>query len=351
MDLLDLAKEAGLSPLKVAQTNGGEYICACPKCGDGGKGKKSDRFHVWPNQKAKNCMGHYWCRQCGIKGDSIQFCRNLLGLNYADACSRLKVQMTLSPREWVTDLARPQKTFKKAVIPNNTWQSKASVFVEWCHELIWKYPAVIASLKQRGFNEESIRYWKLGYCPETFWRDRSSWGLSEKPNADGLIAKLWLPQGIVIPTLLDGNVTKIKIRRPDPHKQQEKKFQKYVVVSGSMEVPAVYGDLSKPILIMESELDAMLTFKAIDEICCVIALGGAQKKPDLELHQHLQRASRILLALDFDEGGMKGNLFWRSIYPQLLFWPVPEGKGPGDAMKLGLDLRLWVEAGLKATKL
>ena len=31
MDLLDLAKEAGLSPLKVAQTNGGEYICACPQ--------------------------------------------------------------------------------------------------------------------------------------------------------------------------------------------------------------------------------------------------------------------------------------------------------------------------------
>ncbi|MCE5318225.1 MAG: hypothetical protein LLG04_12800 [Parachlamydia sp.] len=196
-----------------------------------------------------------------------------------------------------------------------------------------------------------LRYWKLGYCPETFWRDRSSWGLSEKPNARGLIAKLWLPQGIVIPTLLDGNVTKIKIRRPDPHKQQEKKFQKYVVVSGSMEFPTVYGDLSKPILIMESELDAMLTFKAINEICCVIALGGAQKKPDLELHQHLKQSPRILLALDFDEGGMKGNLFWRSIYPQLLFWPVPEGKGPGDAIKLGLDLRRWIEAGLKAIKL
>jgi hypothetical protein len=82
-------------------------------------------------------------------------------------------------------------------------------------------------------------------------------------------------------------VTKIKILRPDPHKQQEKKLQKYAVVSGSMEAPVVYGDLSKPVLIMESELDAMLTFKAIDEICCVIALGGAQKKPDLELHSIL----------------------------------------------------------------
>jgi DNA primase len=144
---------------------------------------------------------------------------------------------------------------------------------------------------------------------------------------------------------------KIKIRRPDPHTPQQKKFQKYVVVSGSMEVPAVYGDLAKPILIMESELDAMLTFKAVEGICCVIALGGAQKKPDLELHQHLTQSPRILLALDFDEGGMKGNIFWRSIYPQLLFWPVPEGKGPGDALKLGINLRLWVEAGLKAIKL
>jgi len=258
--------------------------------------------------------------------------------------------MTLSPREWVTDLARPQKTFKKAVAPNGIWLSRASVFVEWFHELIWRYPAVIASLKQRGFDEESIRSSKLGYCPETFWRDRSSWGLSEKPNASGLISKLWLPQGIVIPTLSDGKVIKIKIRRPDPLTQQDKKFQKYAVVSGSMEAPAVYGDLSKPVLSMESELDAILTFKAIDGICCVAALGGAQKKPDLELHHHLQHSPRILLVLDFDEGGMKGNLFWRSIYPQLLFWPVPEGKGPGDAIKLGLDLRRWVEAGLNTVK-
>jgi len=103
-------------------------------------------------------------------------------------------------------------------------------------------------------------------------------------------------------------------------------------------------------LIMESKLDAMLTFKGIDGIYCVVALGGAQKKPDLELHQYLQRSSRILLAPDFDEGGMKGNLFWRSIYPQLIFWPVPEGKGPGDAIKLGLDIRRWVEAGLNTVK-
>jgi hypothetical protein len=35
-------------------------------------------------------------------------------------------------------------------------------------------------------------------------------GLVREPNVSGLIAKLWLQQGIVIPTLLDGNVTKIK---------------------------------------------------------------------------------------------------------------------------------------------
>jgi hypothetical protein len=88
--------------------------------------------------------------------------------------------MTISPREWETDLARLQKTFKKAVIPNSTWQSKALAFVDWCHELIWKYPVVIASLKERGFDGVSIRYWKLGYCPEIYWRDRSSRGFSDK---------------------------------------------------------------------------------------------------------------------------------------------------------------------------
>jgi len=351
MDLIEIAQEIGILPIRTAQTNGGEFVCSCPKCGDGGKGNKSDRFHIWPNEKAKNCTGRYWCRQCEIKGDAIQFCRDFLGLSYVEACAKLKLQFKYpSQKYWVRDLTIFQRKFEEAPRPNDLWQTKASAFVLWCHDMLWKNPDSLALLKARGFNEEAISRWKLGYSPQTFLRDRSLWGLCDKPGPNDGLAKLWLPKGIVIPTFSDEVIVKLKIRRPDePQNEPSKyKFQKYVVVSGSIDTPVIYGDPMKPILIMESELDAMLTYDIIGDICCVIALGGAQKKPDLKLHQQLRMSLNVLLALDFDEGGMLSNSFWRKTYPQSRIWPVPKGKGPGDAIKLGVDLKKWIKAGLQS---
>ena len=45
--------------------------------------------------------------------------------------------------------------------------------------------------------------------------------------------------------------------------------------------------------------------------------------------------------------GKKAYKFWRDTYPHVQPWPVPRGKSPGDAFKEGVNLRLWIEAGLK----
>lgn len=174
----------------------------------------------------------------------------------------------------------------------------------------------------------------------------------DKLNSKGSLAKLWLPKGIVIPSFLDGNIVKLKIRRTEEiQKKIDPKFQKYIIITGSSNAPIIYGDLDKPILIMESELDAMLTFDVVGNICSVVALGGAQNRPDAMLHQILIRASHILLSLDFDDGGMQANYFWKELYPTLRFWPVPRGKSPGEALKLGVDLKRWVEEGLYTHKI
>lgn len=41
--------------------------------------------------------------------------------------------------------------------------------------------------------------------------------------------------------------------------------------------------------------------------------------------------------------------FWEKTYPAALRWPTPEGKDPGDACKLGVDIREWVAAALPAS--
>ncbi len=53
-----------------------------------------------------------------------------------------------------------------------------------------------------------------------------------------------------------------------------------------------------------------------------------------------------LIAMDFDEAGAKGLSFWLKNYERAKDWPVPAGKDPGDAFALGVDLALWLQAGL-----
>ncbi len=85
MCLLNLIEKVGINPKWVASTNGGEYHSACPKCG----GK--DRFFIQPTKQMKNCVGYYQCRRCGIYGDTIQFCKDMLGIGFKDAVKMIDV--------------------------------------------------------------------------------------------------------------------------------------------------------------------------------------------------------------------------------------------------------------------
>lgn len=118
-------------------------------------------------------------------------------------------------------------------------------------------------------------------------------------------------------------------------------------VSGSSKSPSVYGDRSKPIIIVESELDAILIQQEAANLVCSIALGGVSKKPDIELHRLLKRAPLILLSLDFDDPGKKRYSFWMKQYFNLRAWPAPYGKSPGDYFKtLYNNMSDWLKAGL-----
>jgi len=66
------------------------------------------------------------------------------------------------------------------------------------------------------------------------------------------------------------------------------------------------------------------------------------------MHEWLQRASLILLSLDFDGAGKRRYSFWMSLYPHLRPWPAPSDKSPGDAFrKKKQELRLWIQRGLR----
>lgn len=102
------------------------------------------------------------------------------------------------------------------------------------------------------------------------------------------------------------------------------------------------------VVIVESELDALLLCQEAGEMAVIIALGSVVKRPDQGIHARLKRAKVILNALDFDETGAKEAWgFWVKTYGlNVKRWPVPSGKDPGEAIQAAIDLREWIGAGL-----
>lgn len=335
MNILDLVQELNLSPKHSASTNGGEYKSKCPNCQCG-----TDRFCIWPNQGES---GRYWCRVCGAKGDAIQFCRDFLQMNFQQACKKVNIVPQLR--------IEPQKSKRGAFLPRQgfsthpSWKQLASQFIEYAHESLMREPGIISQLEQRGLTFETIRRFHLGWNQKNLFDHRERWGLSTETKENGSLRRQWLPRGIVIPTFEDSDPVKVKIRRSDW--LIEDTLPKYVEVSGSKQSASIYGDSSKPVIIVESELDAILIQQEAAPLICCLALGGVSKKPDLALHEWLEKAPLILLSLDFDDAGKKHYSFWIKQYPNLRAWPAPYSKSPGDAFQISsLDFARWIKSGL-----
>jgi len=337
MNVLDLAEELNLSPKRIASTHGGEYKSKCPNCQEG-----KDRFCIWPNQ---GTSGRYWCRVCEAKGDALQFCRDFLGMSFHQACKKVNITPHLR--------SAPQKRKIRGFQPHlsalthPSWQQAAKRFIDYSHKNLMNEPSIISQLEKRGLTCEAMKRFHLGWNPKSFFDQRQRWGLSIETKENGSPKRQWLPKGTVIPTFAGNDPIKIKIRRDDWF--AEDSFPKYVEVSGSRPSPSVYGDPSKPIIIVESELDAILIQQEASHLVCCMALGGVSKKPDVEIHELLQRASLILLSLDFDEAGKKHSSFWMSLYPHLHPWPAPCAKSIGDAFQeFSMSISSWIKAGFSA---
>ena len=325
--LIELARSIGLSPKKKSYAKGGEFHSACPSCGG------NDRFIIWPTQ------GRYWCRQCKKSGDVIQFYRDFMGVDFHEACEKVGNTTTTAPIRQ----ACPQP-----VSPSSSWESKGNIFIQTCLRRLLIDPNVLNYVKERGLSLESIQRYSIGWNPVTMFPKREDWGLAKRFE-NGKEKKLWLPSGIIIPTYQEKVLRKIKIRRSEW--KEGDNFGKYYILPGSMDCISIFGDSSSTIVVLvEAELDAMLVVQEAEALCCCIALGGAQKRPDAALQQWLQQKQVIIFALDFDEAGKKEYAYWYSTYPNLCAWPVPEGKSPADAWKLGVNLSEWVSDGIKRSK-
>jgi hypothetical protein len=339
MELLDLIRADGITLKKVATTNGGEWAGPCPLCREG-----SDRFRCWPADRG----GHWWCRVCGKSGDAIQYLTETRGISYPEACRALGIEpgkRILSSSTHSSEL--PEFVPRIYYPPSPLWQQRVAAFLEGAVRILQAEPRSDARkfLHRRcGLTDETIARAGLGWNPIDDYQDRESWGLPPEKRENGRLKRLWLPAGLVIPCLQNDQLVRLRIRRADPGDGP-----RYILVTGSVMPPMVWGLDRNAIAVLESELDGLLVNQEAGDLVGVIALGSVSMRPDQVAHEALKRAPRILVCLDSDGPGAKASHgFWPETYgTKARRWPVPIGKDPSDAWRKGLDIRVWILAGLE----
>jgi len=309
-----------------ASTSGGEYAGVCPFCGG------NDRFRAWPE------TDRAWCRRCGWKGDSIQLVRDTKGMSYAEACRYLGSE----PKPITTGTSSTWNPKPPKPAPGDVWQQRGQAFLEWTQQQLQENPSVIDWLTgERGLTVGTIRCAGLGYNPKQFYRDRAEWGLQPDFNANGKPKRVWLPAGLIIPCFDRGRLIRLRIRRDEIGPNDDR----YILVPGGSTRPMVIGNAGA-VVIVESELDAILINQVADDLVTVVALGNAQIRPDAETDKRLRRADVILNALDADAAGVKEAWnFWHDNY-QAKRWPCIRAKDPAEMQQAGVDVRKWIQAGL-----
>jgi len=336
MNVLELASKRVILK-KVASTHGGEWQGPCPDCGG------NDRFHVWPDQN--NGKGAYWCRSCGRTGDNIQFLRDFEGMSFRNACAELNISLP-SRRDLggAPSQPRTKPEFKPVshACPGDLWQEKAEKFISWSQACLERNREAIAWLSGRGISQETAKDFQLGWNPgedgKDIFRARKGWGLEEATRDDGRPKALWIPRGLVIPYIIDGIIYRIRIRRPEGE-------PRYYVLPGSAMPPMILGRERRAFVVVEAELDA-IAIVACNATAGSLAMGSVSAKPDAEAFALLEGALEILNALDYDAAGARAMEWWSEQFERCSRWPVPQGKDPGEAYRLGIDLDKWIQAGL-----
>lgn len=332
MTILDMAMQRGIRPKWVASTAGGEYHSECPECGG------TDRFYIQPNKQMKHCKGYFRCRKCGESGDTIQFARKFLNFTFQQAVQELGIDFTQSSfRIW-----KPPCSFKPAILykPDEKWIQESGKFVEKSHEQLLNTSEILNYLHRRGIPLTIITKYKLGWSHSYQFIERSTWGLSEEYNQSGNLKKLFLPRGIVIPSIdKSGQITRLKIRRDW---QEKDKLPKYMVISGSMNGLNILEGSKDILIVVESELDAYLIHAILSNLATVVSVGGNIKNPDNIVDRLAKNAKKLLINHDNDSGGKVMLAKWKKLYSHAIACPVSLGKDISEAFVKGFDIKSWL---------
>ncbi len=349
-DLITHLQSDGYSMTHVSSSNGGEWHGRCPFCqkdsGDGG----TDRFVVWPG---KGDCGAYFCRRNPLhKGDGIEYLRTYRGLGFAAACAALGVTREFSGNRGGTQASqRHAWEPKPAVVPPPAWRGNArNLALEARNYLLSSRPgqeALTALERDRFLLPDTVRHAGLGLVREAQWFPKANWGIAPEPGSK---PKVWVPEGLLIPTIVNREIVSLTVRRGRDC------VPPYLKVSGSSAISMWLGPLgeeARAVVVVESALDAILLHQELPGDIATVALGAASNRPDAETTRRLRELRLVLVALDGDEAGAGQAIgWWETHFANASRLAYPRRYGAKDPTELAVAvgntdiLRVWVEAGI-----
>lgn len=369
MTMLELLQDKGFGPFR---KSGSRYVGICPVCGGS---NKTNKFVT----KIGSATGH--CFSCDWKGGTVKMLRQLDGIGCKEAHAQLELDCDGSAtcpvyencqksgsakrKDHAASLTVPAPRAKDAFIPAaprtpaEIWQGAADKLVQESHERLLQNPEALAYLASRGLPIAAVDKYRLGWLEgekgkPCIFRPRSTWGLAVQP---GESKSLWIPRGIVIPTVVDDRIDRIRIRRPGEDLRDDND-PKYIAIQGGGNALVSLNPEARAQMPIESDLDALLVDFVAGDLVGAVPLTTCTVRPDSGIAATLEQAVIILVALDADplvsdlktrkvkSAGPTNTLWWQKHYPKSERWPVPEGKDPGEAYQKGVDLRAWVMDGL-----
>ena len=299
--------------------NGREFSGACSLCGTG-----DDRLLYWPDQKPPR----FWCRRCKRGGSAIDYVMLRDGLTFAQVAKEYgksngdngnghhggKVKVTTTPK------------IHKAEPPPADWQNNAMLLVADCETVLWSEQGAKARVflrDDRGLSDETIKSWRLGYCP-----------------SNGKLRGLYCDRGITIPWFDgQGRLWKVNVKRPAGK-------PKYKAVGGSLNTGLLGVDRlsDRPdCFVVEGEFDAILLCQAIGDVADVLTLGGDTGRLSDRWLAALLPIKRFWIATDADDAGEKAADYWLDLVGERgqRVYPPMGAKDVSDAHLTGADLRSW----------
>lgn len=304
--------------------------------------EKTPSFTYRPDRDFFKCFG------CGRKGDLIKLYEELRGQGREAKEVFREFKARYGPedesgRPWSRRRFRPRPQVREwepaeAGRPPDLWMDRAESFVAHSVERLWRNTRELARLKRWGLTRAAIGRGRLGWNDK--WKSFSveAWGLKPESEDD----KIHLPTGLVIPLMEEGQVIRIKIRRPAPEAKP-----RYMQVKGGSNRLYLYGRSNK-VMVVETERDAlMLRGRYSRQGWSFLGTGSASARPCQLIHPLLKEARILAVAMDGDKAGFQAWVqFWQKVYPGAIWWPVPSewGKDPGEAIERQHDLAEWLAA-------